>query len=199
MTFQAIEEVTTDRFAEALATDLSGVFERVVLAYQDRLYGFALRMTGDPRDAEEVAQDVFVRAYRALATYDADRIRSLALRPWLYRITLNVTRNRVRGKRIQMLPLDGPEEVRWEVADDERHRPEVTALRAERDAELGALVATLPVRYRAAVTLRHVDGLGYDEIAEVLERPIGTVKSDVHRGLRLLRAAIERQGMGARR
>ena len=73
-----------------LARDLDGSFERLVLAYQDRLYAFALRFCGNREDAEEVAQDAFVRAYRALKTYPADRVRALALRAWLYRIALNV-------------------------------------------------------------------------------------------------------------
>ena len=80
----------------ALARDLDGTFERMVLSQQDRLYSIALRMLGDPRDAEEIAQDAFVRAYRALAGYEADRIRDLQLRAWLATIVLNLCRNRVR-------------------------------------------------------------------------------------------------------
>jgi RNA polymerase sigma-70 factor, ECF subfamily len=75
----------------ALAADLDGSFEQVVVAYQHRLYAFALRLTGNPQDAEEITQDAFVRAYRALATYPASRLRSLALRPWLHQITLTST------------------------------------------------------------------------------------------------------------
>ena len=76
--------------------------------YQDRLFSYALRLTARREDAEEVAQDAFVRAYRALATYPAERIRGLALRPWLYRITLNVARNRFRGKKLRTVSLDHP-------------------------------------------------------------------------------------------
>ena len=71
-----------------IADDLDGSFEGLVRAYQDRLFSFALRVTGNREDAEEVAQDAFVRAYRALATYPAERIRALALRAWLYQVTL---------------------------------------------------------------------------------------------------------------
>ena len=79
----------------ALAEDLDGSFEALVLAHQDRLYSIALRLLGDPRDAEEAAQDAFVRAYRALAGYDPARIRELRLRPWLATIVLNLCRSRL--------------------------------------------------------------------------------------------------------
>jgi RNA polymerase sigma-70 factor, ECF subfamily len=177
-----------------LAADLDGAFEAVVLTYQDRLFGFALRLTGSRPDAEEIAQDAFVRAYRALADYPPERVRVLALRPWLYRIALNVTRNRARGVRPRLVPLDGEREdgepAAVEPAEDERRGPEATAERKEQGAELAALVAALPERYRAAVVLRHVAGLSYAEAADALGQPVGTVKANVHRGVRRLRAAL---------
>src|ERR1700716_4130539 len=91
-----------------LAVDLDGHFEQLVRTYQDRLYGFALRLTGSRPDAEESTQDAFVRAYRALERYPADRRRELRLRPWLYQITLNVVRNRVRRPTLVTVPVDGP-------------------------------------------------------------------------------------------
>jgi RNA polymerase sigma-70 factor (ECF subfamily) len=183
--------VCDDHLPAALADDLDDAFERLVLAYQRRLFGFALRLTGSREDAEEVAQDALVRAYRALAGYPAERIRALALRPWLLRIALNVARNRARGRRLAATSLDGADgEAGWEVADDALERPEAVAERAEQRRTLAALLADLPDRYRAAVVLRHVDGLGYDEIAGVLRQPVGTVKANVHRGVLRLRAAL---------
>ena len=82
-----------------LAHDLDAAFEALVLAEQDLVYGIALRSTRDAAAAEDIAQDVFVRAYRALADYDAERIRSLQLRAWLARITMNLCRNRARARR----------------------------------------------------------------------------------------------------
>ncbi len=175
----------------ALATNLDVHFEDLVLIYQDRLYSFALRLTCSPQDAEEVAQDAFVRAYRALAGYDRDRIAALMLRPWLYRIVLNVFRNRTRGKRLHLVSLDlsgdgGLEEP----GGDASEQLEATWERAERSDELALFVAALPERFRAPVLLRHVEGLGYNEVAVVLDQPVGTVKSNVHRGIRLLREAV---------
>src|SRR4051794_26494058 len=89
---------------------LDGSFERPVLAHQDRLYTIALRMLGDSRDAEEVAQDALVRAYRALGSYDAQRILDLQLRPWLTTIVLNACRNRTRRVTPLTQPLDGDDE-----------------------------------------------------------------------------------------
>lgn len=179
------------RLAGALAADLSGNFERAVLTFQDRLYAFALRLTGCPADAEEITQDAFVRAYRALARYPPQRRRSLALRPWLYRITLNVTRNHVRRRRLVTVPLDGGP---GELAADAASRPAAVLERSERARRLARLIEGLPERYRAAVILRHVEGLGYDEIAAALSQPIGTAKANVHRGLTLLRRGLEHDG-----
>jgi RNA polymerase sigma-70 factor, ECF subfamily len=176
----------------ALAADLDGAFERLVRSHQDRVYGFALRLAGHAQDAEDITQDTFVRAYRALASYPGERVRDLALRPWLYRIALNVFRNRVRGGRRQVVSLDhaGAEGALGIVDEDAAVVPEQALERAELKKELAGLVATLPTRYRAAVVLRHVQDLGYREIASVLGQPVGTAKANVHRGLRLLQDAL---------
>jgi RNA polymerase sigma-70 factor (ECF subfamily) len=168
-----------------LATDLDGAFEQVVLTFQDRLYRFALRLTGNRQDAEEIAQDAFVRAYHALGQYSADRIRSLGLQAWLYQITLNVFRNRVRRRRVQQVPLDGhlPERQEPEL-------PEQVAEDREQRRAVAALLSTLPERYRAAVVLRHIEGLSYVEMADVLDQPAGTIKANVHRGLETLRKTL---------
>ncbi|HEY1435317.1 MAG TPA: sigma-70 family RNA polymerase sigma factor [Thermoanaerobaculia bacterium] len=179
---------------EGLAKDLDGTFEHVVRAYQDRLFSFALRLTGRREDAEEVAQDAFVRAYRALATYPAERIRALALRAWLYQITLNVGRNRLRGKKLKVVSLDHPtlaqDGTAWEAPDREDARPDARYEAARRRSDMASLVAALPERYRAPILLRYVEGLGIDEVARVLRQPVGTAKSNVHRGVNALREAL---------
>src|SRR3954462_6489830 len=91
--------------AAALAADLDAVFERVVLAHQDRLFTIAFRTGGNRHDAEELVQDCFVRAYRALATYPTGRIRELRLRGWLTTILLNAGRNRARVRRVPTTEL----------------------------------------------------------------------------------------------
>ncbi len=174
------------RLAARLAADLNGAFEALMHAHQDRLFAFALGLAGSPSDAEEIVQDAFVRAYRALARYPVARVRELALRAWLYRITLNVSRNRARTRRPETLPLEG----RRDLEAGDRARPEAEWERAQTRRSIATQLAALPDRYRAAVVLRHVDGLGYQEVAALLRQPVGTVKSNVHRGTRLLRESL---------
>lgn len=181
----------------ALARDLDGTFEALVLAHQDRLYSIALRMLGDPRDAEEAAQDGFVRAYRALATYGSDRILELRLRPWLATIVLNLCRSRA-ARRVAhaaaqrpALSLDATGLGALEPRADEASGPVSTVVRRDAGQAWAALLLTLPPTYRSAVVLRHVDGLSYPELAAALDRPEGTVKAQVHRGVAMLRTAFE--------
>jgi RNA polymerase sigma-70 factor (ECF subfamily) len=177
-----------------LAEDLDGSFEELVTTYQDRLFSFALRLTGSREDAEEVAQDAFVRAYRALGSYPAERVRAMALRAWLYQITLNVARNRFRGKKLKVVsldhPLSGDGQASWEPADDEALRPDARYEDSRERADIASLVARLPERYRAPLILRYVEGLGLEEVAKVLRQPVGTAKSNVHRGVNALREAL---------
>jgi RNA polymerase sigma-70 factor, ECF subfamily len=175
----------------ALAADLDGSFERLVVTFQDRLYTFALRLTDSPPDAEEIVTDAFVRAYQALAGYPAERLQTLAMRPWLYQITRNVFRNRVRGRRLQLVPLEQTHEhVAQEGSDGAVSQPDIELEHAEFRTMLAARIAALPERERTAVVLRHMQGLGYGEIATLLRQPVGTVKANVHRGIRRLRKAL---------
>jgi RNA polymerase sigma-70 factor (ECF subfamily) len=185
-----------DDLPAALAADLDRAFERLVVTYQHRLYGFALRLAGSPGDAEEIAQDAFLRAYRALATYPAERVRALRPRAWLYQITLNVFRNRARAALPREVSLEGDDGApALDIAADHRERPEVAAVAAERRRELAARLSALPRHFRVAVVLRHVEGLSYREIAGVLDQPTGTVKAHVHRGTLLLREALLREAL----
>ena len=187
------------QLAARLARDLDGSFEALVRAHQDRIYTLALRFLGNPSDAEEAAQDAFVRAYRALATYEAERIRDLRLKPWLATVVLNVCRNRVRRRQPILVPLEGglagiadSDPVIDVQTDDRRDDPDATAVHRETSEAWARVVVSLPERYRAPILLRHVDGLSYDEMSHVLGRPEGTLKAQVHRGLAILRTEAER-------
>jgi RNA polymerase sigma-70 factor, ECF subfamily len=179
---------------ESLAADLDGCFEDLVSQFQDRLFAFAYRITGNREDAEEVAQDAFVRAYRALGSYPAARIRSLSLRAWLYQITLNVARNKVRRKRHRVVSIGEPDasggHLAFEVADDPETRPDSVLEKRQRRRTLAGLVAALPERYRSTLVLRYVEGLRLEEVAQILKQPLGTVKSNAHRAIVALRESI---------
>ncbi|HEY6569769.1 MAG TPA: RNA polymerase sigma factor [Candidatus Limnocylindrales bacterium] len=175
--------------AESLARDLDASFEALVRAHADRCYAIALRVLGNSHDAEEVAQDALVRAYRALTGYPAERIRDLRLRPWLATIVVNLCRNRTRRHTPPSTPLEPLVEVGLEPVAARADEPARIADRAVDREHLAALLATLPDRYRIPVVLRHVDDLSYAELSEVLGRPEGTIKAQVSRGLAMLRAA----------
>ena len=167
---------------DELVADLAAGFESMVRVYQHRMYAFALAMSGEPADAEEVAQDTFVRAHTALRRYPADRVRQLKLNAWLHQIALNVFRNRIRRRSLRLVPME-PE---LPVADT-APGPEARALSRAALRELANLVSGLPEHQRSAVVLRCVQGMTYAEVAAHLEQPEGTVKSNVHRGLQALR------------
>ncbi len=186
---------TDDDLAAHLASDLDRHFETLVYTHQDRLYTIAHRFLGNAHDAEDVTQEALVRAYAALGEYPAAQIRSLRLRPWLATIVLNLCRNRVTrrpGPDPLSLHLAGPDGATIaEPAVDPSATPQAIAQRANPLASGRRSSGNPPPVYRAPVVLRHVDGLSYPEVAQALERPEGTVKAQVHRGLALLRIAYE--------
>jgi RNA polymerase sigma-70 factor (ECF subfamily) len=167
-------------------------FEAIVDDYQRRLYGFALRMTGNREDAEEIVQDAFVRAYRALGKMSAAQRADLRLQPWLYTITLNVTRNRLRGKRPTNVALDAladPDAI-LRGSNEGPLQPETIVEQNTEVALVERALLQLPMHLRAAATLRFIEGRSHPEIAEILHQPIGTVKSHVHRAVRILRRIL---------
>ncbi|MFC9974567.1 RNA polymerase sigma factor [Spirillospora sp. NPDC127200] len=168
----------------ALADDLDGGFAVLYEAYQNAVFSTALRLCGRWAEAEDLAAETFLRAYRALCGYDADRIGQLRPRPWLLTILTNLWRNGLRTAARR--PRTGPlEEASDPVAPGED--VEATAARHETGRELTAHLARLPTAQRAAVVLRHVTDLPIAEIAAVLDLPEGTVKSHISRGLARLR------------
>ena len=150
------------------------------------MYNVALRITHDPDAARDCAQDAFIRAYRALHQYDP----AYPFGPWLFRITTNASLNfvqRGRGREITVEELpDDPEPA--------ESGPELSAVRKEDVQEVLDAMAGLPPAYRAALTLRHMQQLSYQEVADALGIPLGTVKTHLHRA----RAALK-QTLAARK
>ncbi|MCA1831361.1 MAG: RNA polymerase sigma factor [Actinomycetota bacterium] len=172
---------------QRLAEDLESSFVEVVRAYQDAVFSIVLGIVGNREDAEEVTQDALVRAFKALRGYERQRIFELRLRPWLVQIAVNLARNRLRRRRPTVVSLD---DVVHEPVSTQ-FEPHDHAERREEKGELAKMLAELPVGYRVAVVLRHVEGLTYEEISEVLHKPVGTVKVHVHRGLIALQRLVE--------
>jgi RNA polymerase sigma factor (sigma-70 family) len=176
---------------DRLARDLDGAFEELVRGHERLVFGLALRVVGDRADAEEVAQDTFERAYHALAGYEVERVAAMRLRPWLAQIALNLARNRLRRRPPPARSLEDGDGQPLAVAAPADAEPAQVAERGQERELLVGLLAALPRPYREAVVLRHVEGLPYAEVAEVLGRPVGTVKTHAHRGVRQLRVELE--------
>lgn len=177
-----------------LATDLDRAFKQLVLRYQDILYTFALRLSRRAQDAEDIVQEALLGAYITLTRYPPERVHALKLRPWLYKVTLNAFRSSLRGPKFFITPLDLFEEDQLlTIEDDEEKRPDRLFEDAERLKDLEDLVATLPEQYRIVITCFYFEDLTYLEIADLLDQPLGTIKSRLHRGIQLLREKISRQ------
>ena len=168
---------------DALARDLDSGFEVLVRSHSGAVYSAALRLSGSRQVAEDLTQDAFLRAYRALRRFDTERRRTLQPRAWLLTITLNVWRNHVRATARRPRPGGRRPPDVADAAPGPADRAEDSA-----DArELGRLLATLPERHRVPVVLRHVVGMSYAEIAAVQSCPVGTAKANVARGMTALK------------
>ena len=176
-----------------LAVDLHRYYPDLVLFYQHRLYTFAHRLTGNLHDAEDIVQETFVSAYVSLEQYPSQRVQELKLRPWLYRVTLNVFSHSTRGAHLHLVPLNLTEESQVVAIEDcENEQPEIVFEQQELQQALEALVERLPERYRIVITCYYFEQLNYQEVAELLDQPVGTVKSTVSRGVRLLRTLLDK-------
>lgn len=171
--------------SEALAADLDGQFPAFVDAHGSMVLTLATRLT-DPSTGQDIAQEVFLRAYQALDGYGRDRVATLAPRPWLATITRNLVRNEYRRRdRRQTVALAEGDEG----GEDATGRDHFDAV--ESGDRLNQLLAELTDAQREAVVLRHVVGLSIRDVALTMACPIGTAKSHVSRGLDRLRAHLE--------
>lgn len=161
-------------------------FEEVYVRFESMVYNLCLRMSGRSADAEDLAQEVFLRIHRHLGRFDG---RS-TLKTWVYRVTLNLCRSKLGRKRYPTSPLrDEVDEGGVELIET-RRGPEDRAV--DRDAAQHVLDALdkVPPKFREAVILRDLEELSYDEISEVLGVRLGTVRSRIARGRERLRALL---------
>jgi len=160
-------------------------FEELVRHYQHRVFGVAARMLGNGAEAEEVAQEVFLRVYRAIADFRGEA----KLSTWLYAITSRLCLTRL-GAGERRLAREG-EETLTRLANG--HASPAAALeRSELEAALHRAIAELPEDRRIVVVLRDLEGLAYEEIAAALDLPVGTVRSRLHRARMDLKEKLER-------
>ena len=178
--------------ARADEAELRERFERDVLPLLPSLYGAAMRMTRNPADAEDLLQDTYLRAFRGFAGFQE----GTNLKAWLYRILTNSFINTYRKKQREPQTVEGPDDAdEWYLYDRLGGRNvEVSAenevLDRIPDADVKAALESLSENFRLAVLLADVEGFSYKEIAEIMDVPIGTVMSRLHRGRKALERAL---------
>ena len=156
-------------------------FDLLVLKYQHKILGLVVRFVHDSHEAQDVAQEAFIKAYRALGNFRGDS----AFYTWLYRIAINTAKNYLvaQGRRPPGSDIDAQEAEQYEGQSllKEYETPERLLLKDEIAATVFRAIEDLPEDLRTAITLRELEGMSYEEIAQTMGCPIGTVRSRIFR------------------
>ncbi len=172
---------TDEQLVERVFKGEMQAFDLLVLRYQQRLLGLIGRFVRDPHEAEDLAQETFIKAYKALGNFRGES----AFYTWLYRIAINTANNYLvsRGRRPPDtdIDVDDPEQIEAHAMMADTDSPEENQFRDELKAEIDRAIAELPEDLRTAFTLREFSGLSYEEIAEIMDCPVGTVRSRIFR------------------
>lgn len=165
-------------------------FEEIVSFYQNKVFQICYRMLGNSHEAEDAAQETFVRAYMNIHSFDEKRKFST----WLYRIATNLSIDRIRKKKPDCFldaEIKGSDGLTMysQMSTDQR-LPEEEVESMELQDYIQKQILSLPPKYRSVIVLRYIDELSLQEISEVLDMPIGTVKTRIHRGREALRKKL---------
>ena len=164
----------------------AAAFNTLMGMHERRMYAVALRMCGNPEDAQDCLQEAMLRVYRAISGFKAQS----SFSTWVYRITMNTCLDELRKRKNRPnTSLDGLLDAGWS-PEDGGESPEGHAVRGEMRRVLGEYIRQLPEDMRAAVVLRDIEGYAYDDIARILGANVGTIKSRISRGRERLREKI---------
>lgn len=178
---------------ERVAQGDDAAFEGLVVRHQHRVYAFCLRLLGDPAEAEDVAQDVFLTVYKNAESFRGES----AFTTWLLRIAKNQSLNRIkylerRGRSMRRSIDELSDERMLGIEDGAERRPDVLIEGDQTVAIVQQAIAALGEEHRVVLVLRDVEDLSYEEISQITGLPIGTVKSRIHRGRSALASRLER-------
>ena len=161
-------------------------FDELMTAHERRMYAVAMRMCGNREDAQDCLQEAMIRVYRAIGGFKAQS----SFSTWVYRVTMNTCLDELRRRKSRPnTSLDGLLDSGWAPTDG-RDTPEQHAVRMEARRSISAYINELPEDMRAAIVLRDVQGMSYEDIAAALDANIGTIKSRISRGREKLREKI---------
>lgn len=192
----SVTSAATD--AELVSGALAGsedAYRRLVTRFQRPIFSLIVRMVRDRQLAEDLTQEVFIKAFRALSSYDHRRKFS----SWLFKIAHNATIDHLRKGQLQTVPLEDPtrDGADWvDRLEDGVANPEQLRQRVELADMLESAIGELRPAYREVMLLRHREELSYQEIAEVTAASLGAVKTNLHRGRQELAQILQRRGWG---
>ena len=191
-TIQKLQDLTDGELLAKAITGREEGFEELVRRYQRPITGYVYRMVGNYDAALDVTQEVFIKVYNSMTRYSSE----YKFSTWLYKISHNAAidylrRNSNHGQSIESENEDGAYQRQFE---SKRPSPEVERERSEWRAEIAAVVKRLPTGYRELIVLRHTQDLSYDEIAEITNLPLGTVKNRLFRAREMMREMFVERG-----
>jgi RNA polymerase sigma-70 factor (ECF subfamily) len=174
-------QASDKKLVERVQKGDKGAFDLLVLKYQHKIVNLIMRYVRDPELAQDIAQEAFIKAYRALPRFRGDS----AFYTWMYRIAVNTAKNHLAAQRRRPmdveLDLQDPEQYDLHAKLKETDTPEGVALGNELKDTVERAIAALPEDLRTAIVLRELEGMSYEEIAQTMECPVGTVRSRIFR------------------
>ena len=188
---KAVSRAEDSRLIQAALGGDDAAYKRLMKKYHDAIYNFIYRMIHDKHQVEDLTQEAFIKAFASLASFNEE----FAFSTWLYKIATNNSIDYIRKRKLQTYSIDKPIEAKdsdyaFELPDDS-YEADKEMISDQRARMLNEAIGKLPEKYRKVIRLRHVDEKSYEEIAEQLKLPIGTVKAHIFRAREMLYKSLK--------